>query len=598
LRENGYLPIRDYAAIGDGRTVALVGLDGSIDWLCLPNVDSGAVFARLLDAERGGSFQLAPSEPFEAERRYEENSNVLQTTFRTTSGIARVTDAMTLAPGEVLVPQREIVRKIECLSGSAALAWSIEPRFFFGRKRTRIERRGKRLIACSRAEALALGAWGTGEPRVSDTGIDGELRLRQGEGALLSLTAAHHEPAFLSGRDDTEHRFGHTQAFWPRWIGRARYDGRWREAVLRSALVLKLLVFAPSGAIVAAPTTSLPEWIGGERNWDYRFTWLRDATYTLNALQTLGYEDEAHSFQWWLMHATRLTAPRLQVLYRVDGDVEADEKTIDGLAGYRGSSPVRAGNSAAKQVQLDIYGSVMHAIWLHAEYKGDLGGETGRAVARIADYVAESWRQPDSGIWEVRSEPTDFIQSKAMCWVALDRAVRLAEAGFVPDRTERWRAEADEIRAFVDEHGWDEERGSYVRAVELRELDASLLTLSLMDYAPADDPKLRGTIEAVRRELTAGPLVSRYRGEDGLSGDEGHFLACSFWLADTLARSGRIDEATELMDQLADLANDVGLYAEEIDGESGAFLGNFPQGLTHLALIGAAVSIAKAEEAQ
>jgi GH15 family glucan-1,4-alpha-glucosidase len=598
LRENGYLPIRDYAAIGDGRTVALVGLDGSIDWLCLPNVDSGAVFARLLDAERGGSFQLAPTEPFEAERRYEENSNVLQTTFRTTSGTARVTDAMTLAPGEVLVPQREIVRKIECLSGSTALAWSIEPRFFFGRKRTRIERRGKRLIACSRAEALVLGAWGSGEPRVSDSRIDGELRLRQGEGALLSLTAAHHEPAFLPGRDDTEHRLGHTQEFWPRWIGKARYEGRWREAVLRSALVLKLLVFAPSGAIVAAPTTSLPEWIGGERNWDYRFTWLRDATYTLNALQTLGYEDEAHAFLWWLMHATRLTAPRLQVLYRVDGGVEADEKTLGGLGGYRGSSPVRAGNGAAKQVQLDTYGAVMHAIWLHAHYHGDLGGETGRAIAAIADYVAEVWRRPDSGIWEVRSDEKNFIQSKAMCWVALDRAARLAEDGLIPNRSGRWRSEAEEIRAFIDEGGWDEERGSYVRAVELREVDASLLTLSLMDYAPADDPKLRGTIEAVRRELTTGPLVSRYRGEDGLSGDEGHFLACSFWLADTLARSGQIDEATELMDQLADLANDVGLYAEEIDGESGAFLGNFPQGLTHLALIGAAVSIANAEEAR
>ena len=598
MRENGYLPIRDYAAIGDGRTVALVGLDGSIDWLCLPNVDSGAVFARLLDAERGGSFQLAPAEPFEAERRYEQGSNVLQTIFRTTSGTTRVTDAMTLAPGETLVPQREIVRKIECLSGSTAFTWSIDPRFFFGRTRTRIERRGRRLIACSRAEALALGAWGAGEPSASETRMDGEFRLRDGEAALLSLTAAHHEPAFLPGRDDTEHRLRHTQAFWPRWIGRARYEGRWREAVLRSALVLKLLVFAPSGAIVAAPTTSLPEWIGGERNWDYRFTWLRDATYTLDALQTLGYEDEAHSFQWWLMHATRLTAPRLQVLYRVDGDVEADEKTVDGLAGYRGSSPVRAGNGAVRQVQLDIYGAVMHAIWLHAQHHGDLGGETGRAVARIADYVAEIWRQPDSGIWEVRSEPTDFIQSKAMCWVALDRAVRLAEAGFVPDRSERWRAEADEIRVFVDEHGWDEERGSYVRAVGLRELDASLLTLSLMDYTSADDPKLCGTIEAVRRELAAGPLVSRYRGEDGVRGDEGHFLTCSFWLADALARSGRIGEATELMDQLVDLANDVGLYAEEIDGESGAFLGNFPQGLTHLALIGAAVSIANAEDAR
>ena len=598
MRENGYLPIRDYAAIGDGRTVALVGRDGSIDWLCLPDVDSGAVFARLLDADRGGSFQLAPTEPFEAERCYEQNSNVLQTTFRTSSGTSRVTDAMTLAPGDVLVPQRELVRKVECLSGSVALAWSIEPRFFFGRKRTRIERRGSRLLATARGEAVALGTWGAGEPRASDARVEGDLQLGEGEHALLSLTAAHHEPAFLPGRDDTEHRLRHTQEFWPRWIGDAQYEGPWRPAVLRSALVLKLLVFAQSGAVVAAPTTSLPEWIGGERNWDYRFTWLRDATYTLGALHALGYEQEAHAFLWWLMHATRLTAPRLQVLYRVDGGTEADEKTLDNLAGYRGSSPVRAGNGAAKQVQLDIYGAVMHAIWLHAEQDGDLGGETGRAVAGIADHVAEIWRQPDCGIWEVRSDPTDFIQSKAMCWVALDRAVRLAERGLVPDRSSRWRAAADEIREFIDEHGWDEARGSYVRAVELRELDASLLTLSLMDFAPADDSRVRGTIDAVRSELAAGPLVARHHGADGVPGEEGYFLACSFWLADALARSGRAEEATELMDELVGLANDVGLYAEEIDGENGAFLGNFPQGLTHLALIGAACSIATAEQTQ
>jgi GH15 family glucan-1,4-alpha-glucosidase len=498
----------------------------------------------------------------------------------------------------VLVPQREIVRKIECLSGSAALAWSIEPRFFFGRKWTRIERRRRRVLATSRADAVALGAWGAGEPRVSDTRIDGEVTLREGASALLSLTAAHHEPAFFAGREDTEHRLRYTQEFWPRWAGRARYEGPWRAAVMRSALVLKLLVFAPSGAVVAAPTTSLPEWIGGERNWDYRFTWLRDATYMVDALQTLGYGDEAHSFLWWLMHATRLTAPRLQVLYRVNGSVEADEETIDGLAGYRGSSPVRTGNGAAKQVQLDIYGAVLQALWLHAEYHGDLGGETGRAVAAIADHVAKSWREPDSGIWEVRSDQVHFIQSKAMCWVALDRAIRLAEGGFIPDHTERWRGETEQIRAFVDEHGWDEELGSYIRAPELREVDASLLTLSLMDYAPADDARLRATIDAVSKELMAGPLVSRYRGEDGVTGEEGCFLTCSFWLADALARSGRIGEASELMEQLLGLGNDLGLYAEEMDPETRAFLGNFPQGLTHLALIGAAVSIAEAEQAR
>jgi GH15 family glucan-1,4-alpha-glucosidase len=594
LREDGYLPIRDYAAIGDGRTVALVGRDGSIDWLCLPNVDSPAVFYRILDADRGGSFQLAPTEPFEVERRYEQESNVLETTFHLSSGELRVTDAMTLAPGETLVPQRELVRRAECLEGSVRVAWSLEPRFRFGERPTRFERRGSRVLAVSGGDALALGAWGAGEPRLQESRVGGEFQLDAGETALFSATVAHHEPAFLPGRADTEDRLRHTQEFWPEWAGRARYDGPWRDAVVRSALVLKLLVFAQSGAVVAAPTTSLPEWIGGGRNWDYRFTWLRDATYTLDSLQTLGYEDEAHAFFWWLMHATRLTAPRLHVLYRTDGGVEADEETLD-LPGYRGSRPVRTGNGAAMQVQLDVYGDVMHAIWLHATEHGDLGGETGRNVAKIADYVAENWREPDSGIWEVRSEPTQFTHSKAMCWVALDRACRLAEAGFAPDRSERWRSEADEIRAFVDKRCWDDERSSYVRGSDLRELDASLLTLALMQYEPSESPRLRGTIEAIREELADGPLVARYRGEDGLEGDEGYFLTCSFWLADALARIGEVEDAARLMDELVALANDVGLYAEEVENRDGAFLGNFPQGLVHLALIGAACSIAEAE---
>jgi GH15 family glucan-1,4-alpha-glucosidase len=592
LRTDGYLPIRDYAAIGDGRTVALVGKDGSIDWLCLPNMDSDAVFARLLDAERGGSFRLAPTEPFEVDRRYQEESNVLDTTFRTSSGELRVTDAMTLAPRTALVPQREIVRRAECLSGSVRLAWSVEPRFHFGTKPTRIERRGERIVAVSKGEALGLGAWDAGDPQVTGGRIQSEHELNAGDTALLSVTAAHHEPAFFPGRDDATRRLEHTERFWPRWAERAGYDGAWREPVVRSLLALKLLVFAPSGAVVAAPTTSLPEWIGGERNWDYRFTWLRDATYTFDALETLGYEDEAHAFFWWIMHATQMTAPRLQVLYRIDGGMEADESSLE-LAGYRGSSPVRVGNGAADQVQLDVYGDVMHAIWLHASAHGDLGGETGRAVAKIADYVAQHWREPDSGIWEVRSDPTHFVQSKAMCWVALDRAVKLAEGGFISDRAVTWRAEANAIRDWIDENGWDDELGSFVRASDLRELDASLLTLSLMEYDAGGD-RMSGTVDAVRRELADGPLVARYRGEDGLEGDEGYFLTCSFWLADALARTGRVDEANDLMSELVGLANDVGLYAEEI-GSGGEFLGNFPQGLTHLALIGAACSIAEAD---
>jgi GH15 family glucan-1,4-alpha-glucosidase len=597
VRSNGYAPIRDYALIGDGRTAALVALDGSIDWLCLPNVDSPSTFARLLDAEHGGSFQLAPEEPFEAERRYLDGTNVLETTFRTASGAVRVTDAMVLTGMAGLAPMRDVARKVEGVEGRVPMRWSVEPRLFYGRHDVRIGRRDGRVFFSHGRDALGLGLWDAGEPeQTGDTCVSGRFEVEAGGDALLSLASAYKEPAVLPGRVDVERRVQRTVQFWEEWSGRAKYDGPWREHVVRSALVLKLLVYAPSGAIIAAPTTSLPEWLGGGRNWDYRYAWVRDASWTLDALLRLGYHDEATSFFWWIMHASRITQPRLQILYRVDGSTKAPEYELDHFAGYRGSKPVRVGNGAADQIQLDVYGSLFEAAWLYVQSGGEIDRDTGKELAKIADYVAEKWRQKDAGIWEVRSEPSHFIQSKALCWVALDRACSLAEEGALPRRSDGWRAEGDAVREFVHENGWDEERGSYVRAPDQRELDGSLLTMALLGFDDPAGERMRGLVDAVRRELAEGPLVYRYRGEDGVAGEEGAFLTCSFWLADALASGGRIDEAEQLMEELVALSNDVGLFAEEMDPESRDFLGNFPQGLTHLALINAAVSIEDAKK--
>jgi GH15 family glucan-1,4-alpha-glucosidase len=590
-RTDGYAAIRDYALVGDGRTAALIALDGSVDWLCLPD----PVFARILDAEHGGSFQLEPAVPYESARRYQPGSNVLETTFTTSRGAVRVTDAMTLTDSSFISPLRELVRKIDALSGTVPLRWAFEPRFRCGRARTRFGRRAGLWLAESGSDAIVLGLCDAGEGVERGGAVTGELELEPGGSALLSLAAAHQQPAVIPGRGDTEFRLDRTVRFWPRWADGIQYDGKWRDAVVRSALVLKLLVFSPSGAIVAAPSASLPEWIGGTRNWDYRFTWLRDASWTLDALLRLGFHEEAHAFFWWLMHASRITQPRLQILYRVDGSADVRETEVPELCGYRGSRPVRVGNGAVKQVQLDLYGGVLDAIWLYAQHVGEIDGDTGKEIAKIGDYVARHWRDRDAGVWEVRSETTHFVQSKALCWVALDRACKLAERGLIPDRSARWRASADELRAFIDENGWDEERHTYVRATDLRELDAGLLTLALVGFRPPGDPRIHGTIDAVERELRNGPYVQRYRGEDGVPGEEGAFLTCSFWLVDALARTGRLADAHALMEDLVGLANDVGLYSEEIDPRTGEFLGNFPQGLSHLALVNAAVSIADAE---
>jgi GH15 family glucan-1,4-alpha-glucosidase len=596
VRSAGYAPLRDYAAIGDGRTVALIARDCSIDWLCLPDLDSASVFAAVLDAERGGSFQLAPDCPFTTERRYLPGTNVLETTFITGEGVVRVIDAM-LLPGAGLAPSRELARRVEGVSGRVPMRWRVEPRYAYGSRRTRIGLRGGIPVASCEQDAFALSAWGAGEPVLDERSISGSFVASQGHAALIVLSAAHQEPLVFPSRVDVESRCEMTRAFWHDWAASRTYEGPWREPVIRSALALKLLIHAPSGAIAAAASTSLPEQIGGERNWDYRFCWVRDSAFMLDAMMQLGCPQEGEAFFWWLLHTSQLTRPRLRVLYRLDGSAKTPETTL-GLAGYRDSLPVRVGNEAAEQQQLDIYGDLMQTAWFYAKASTGLDRETGRRLAEIAELVSEIWREPDSGIWEVRSEPLHFTHSKMMCWVALDRAVRMAEAGWLPrGQAARWRAEANAIRDFIESRCWSDQVASYVRSAGSRDLDASVLLGALMGYRGKDDSRMIATIDAVRRGLGAGPLLYRYTGEDGLSGGEGAFLCCSFFLVDALARTGRSEEATELMRELVALANDVGLYAEEVERETGAFLGNTPQGLVHLSLINAAVSLSRAEGA-
>ena len=586
-------PIRDYAVIGDGRTVAVIRRNASIDWLCLPNLDSGSVFAALLDAERGGRFELAPSNSYEAERRYLPGTNVLETTFRTDTGVVKITDAMTL-PDARLGPFRELARRVEGIAGHVPMRWRIEPRFDYGRTATRIEPRQPFPVASSHGDAIGVCAWDAGQSRCDTRTIGGAFEARTGTRALLAIVAAHGEPLVFPARADVEARLDATEEFWRRWSGGLAYEGAWRESVVRSALTLKLLVFAPSGAIAAAPTTSLPEAIGGDRNWDYRFSWIRDSSFTLEALLQLGCHAEATSFFWWFMHATRLTHPRLQPFYRLDGGAFAPERTLP-LAGYRHSMPVRTGNGAAGQLQLDTFGNLLDTALLYSARGFEIDQDTGEDLAGLADFICTVWRRPDRGIWEVRMEPRHFTHSKAMCWVAVDRAIRLAEAGILPSRrVGRWRDEAAQIRSFIDEHCWSDLKHSYVRFAGTEEVDASLLMMPIMRYTDPRHPRMVGTIDAVRRELGRGPLVYRYLGEDGLAGGEGVFACCSFWLVEALALAGRREEAVQLMTALLALANDVGLYAEEMSADSHEFLGNFPQGLVHLALISAAVVLGEA----
>jgi len=566
-RIDGYAPIRDYAAIGDGRTIALVARDGSVDWLPLPTLASPPALAALLDAERGGRFVLQPEGSFDVERRYVPETNVLETTFHTASGTARVTDAVTLR-SIGLLPWFELARRIDGLSGEVRLRYDLDVRFpFGGGERTHVE-------------LLAFGA------------DDGRITVRDGERALLALVAVEDEPLPRPERDEIERRLDETVQAWRMWISDHAYEGAWREAVTRSALALKLLTYEPLGGIAAAATTSLPERLGGAANWDYRFCWVRDAAYTLDALLALGRREDAHASFSWLADAIATTAPDIRPLYGLAGGPALEERIVD-LDGYRGSRPVRTGNAATEQTQLGVYGDLLDTAWRYVDEGNGLDPATQELLVAVLENLASRWREPDCGFWEIRGGARHYTHSKLSAQIAFDRALRLAQAGDLPNEdAPRWARELDEIQSFVEARCWSDALGAYRFYADEDKLDTTTLLAYRRRIPQRATERLESTIAAVRRELGAGgPLLFRH---SEAVGQEGAFVASSFWLADALSRAERLDEAAEVMDSMVALGNDVGLFAEEIEPGTNEFLGNFPQGLSHLALAQAAAAIARA----
>ena len=592
-RIDGYAPIEEYALIGDGRTCALVARDGSIDWLPIPRFDSETVFARILDSERGGCFELAPDDDFEVEREYVGDSNVLRTTFTTRGGKVCVTDAITLDHG-ALLPWFELVRRIEGIEGRVPMRWRITPRFGAGESEDElvVERVRDAVVATSARRYLVVQSFDAGELDHTTEHIGGVFEARAGSDATISVRSAHEEPIPFARRDWLERRLDDTAEDWQRWLADAGVDGPWRDATRRSALALRAMTFVPTGAIVAAPTTSLPERIGGDRNYDYRYAWVRDTAFTLDALINLDLLVQVHASFAWLLEAVADTAPDVHVFYDLDANVTSKMKELD-LAGYRGSPPVRRGNQAARQLQLGCYGDFLETAELYVRSGSALDGATAELLVRILDRLAKIWRKEDSGIWEL-PQKAQYTSSKIAAWLAFDRALRLVDTGELPTgHADGWRAAARDIRGFVEEQCWSDERGAYLMAAGSDKLDASVLRVSRMNYLDTRGERFNSTIDAIRRELGAGgPLLYRYTGQKE---QEGAFVACSFWLVEALARAGRIAEARETMDSMMELSNDVGLFAEEIDPSTKGHLGNFPQGLSHLALVNAAAAIAEAD---
>jgi GH15 family glucan-1,4-alpha-glucosidase len=596
-----YPPIGDYAAIGDGRTMALVSRTGSVDWLCLPHFGGGALFAALLDHERGGHFAVRPSTPFDSTRRYVGDTNVLETRFTTSTGSVALTDCLIL-PGERerLRPQAELLRVVRGLHGVVDLEIVCEPRADFDRRRGRFENRGALGWAYSFAGEVAFVQSEACLARRGPERLMAQRSIAAGECLSISLSYTRRDIAVVPPLGETAlKRVEETRKTWQRWADACGIAGEYRDAILRSALVLKQLHFDLSGAVVAAATTSLPEVVGGVRNWDYRYCWLRDAAMTFRAFLDLGYSNEAEFFLDWLLHTTRVSWPRLRVMYDVFGNPHMKETQLAHLDGYRGSRPVRVGNAARAQLQLDAYGAVIQAAHEFVARGGTLDFAKARCIAGFGRTVCKLWREPDEGIWEKRGGRLHHTYSKIMCWVALDRLLDLARHGHVRVPEPRFRRERDAIEQAVERHGFNRRLGGYTATFDGDTPDASLLLAARCGYRRASDPRMLGTYDLVERELGVDGQLYRYPpATDGLPGKEGTFGIAGFWAVEYLALAGRVDEARSRFERLLARANDVGLYAEEICPKTGEALGNFPQAYTHVGLITAANALREATQSK
>ena len=604
-----YLPIEDYGLIGNMHTAALVGRNGSIDWLCLPHFDSPSVFAAALDEHRGGHFRIAPTIQGKVTRKqvYWPETNILITRFLLADGVVEVIDYMPVGRKLGQPGFRQIIRRVEAIRGTVPLRVECYPAFNYARDPHKVEITERGALFRSPKLSIELDTRAKLESKGDRGGVEALLELKPGERATFALRQLDekHIGAPVLSEELEQELFSRTVDYWHGWLGKCCYTGRWREMVYRSALLLKLLTFEPTGALVASPTTSLPEAIGGPRNWDYRYTWIRDAAFSLYGLLRVGFTEEAGAFMHWLEQRCHERNPDggLQIMYGLHGEHRLDELALDHLEGHRGSRPVRIGNAASTQLQIDIYGELMDSVYLYNKHGAPISYDFWVELSELVDWVCNNWRQPDEGIWETRGGPQQFVYSKLMCWVALDRGLRLAYKRSFPADHGRWIRTRDEIYLDIMKHGWSPRRGAFVQHYGSEALDASNLIMPLVFFMAPNDPRMLSTIDAICKDPSDGGLLSnslvyRYNTRqyfDGLAGEEGTFNMCTFWLVEALTRAGRtdrrrLDQARLIFEKMLGYANHLGLYAEQT-GSHGEALGNFPQAFTHLALISAAYNL-------